>query len=461
MAAHSLIIPIETKVRELHAKCLLAAHAAEAGMLVVLGDQRVIAESLHQIPRGIYVDKSISRTKTAHFHRLRRLGFSIVAWCEEGLTYRDKAKYQFERVCPASVEPLDAFFAWGDVHKTDVLAIAPEASGKIHAHGNPRFDLLRPELREVFHEEANEIASRFGPYILINSNFSKFNSFRGREDFIAVLRARGILTTQQEADYYTHFITHLGVVFDAFIAMIPQLKKALPDHQIIVRPHPSEDHDRWRSELRDIADVHVIGEGNVAPWIIGATAVVHNACTTGVESVLLDRPTIAYVPVVHDLFNRLSYLPNAVSVIARTTDEVIDAARKASQQLASDVRVTPEQEQLLTSHVANATGALATERIVHTLVQLYGENGLPRTSSWQIGTSKLHFAARKAAIRIKRSIRQNNTLAAYMDQKFPGLSLGEIESVIRTIAAARPQASNLRVETHPSLPHCFTIRAAP
>ena len=68
-----------------------------------------------------------------------------------------------------------------------------------------------------------------------------------------MLRARGILTTQQEeADYYTHFITHLGVVFDAFIAMIPQLKKALPDHQIIVRPHPSEDHDRWRSELRDI-----------------------------------------------------------------------------------------------------------------------------------------------------------------------------------------------------------------
>lgn len=459
MAAPYLIIPIETKVRELHAKSLLAAHAAQAGMRVILGDQRVIAESLHQLPRGIYVDKSISRTKTAHYHRLRRLGFAIVAWCEEGLTYRDKAKYQFERVYPASVEPLAAFFAWGDVHREDILEIVPDAADKIHVHGNPRFDLLRAELRGIFRAEANETASRFGPYILVNSNFSKFNSFQGRQDFIEVLRARGILTKQEEADYYTRFIAHLGTVFEAFVALIPQLAKALPDHQIIVRPHPSEDHGRWQDELRNVGNVHVIGEGNVAPWIMSATAVIHNACTTGVESVLLDRPTIAYVPVVHELFNRLTYLPNAVGIIAKTADEVIEATRTARAMPSSGARTTAVQNELLARHVANAHGPLSAERIVRTLVELHG-NGLPHASTLQMTTARLHSAARKAAVRAKRTIRRDKTLAAYMKQKFPGLSLAEVENVFRAIDAVSPQATPLRIEAHPRLPYCFVVGTA-
>ena len=138
-----LIIPIETKVRELYGKSLLAACAADAGMQVILGDQRVIAQSLHQVPSGVYIDKSVSRTKTAHFQSLRRMGFQIAAWCEEGLTYRDKAAYQFERIHPDSMKEVSAFFAWGNSQSRDVLEVVPEAAEKIHVHGNPRFDFLR------------------------------------------------------------------------------------------------------------------------------------------------------------------------------------------------------------------------------------------------------------------------------------------------------------------------------
>ena len=79
MGAATLILPIETKVRELYGKALLALYAAEAGMEVVLGDQRVISQSLHRLPVGIYLDKSISRTKSRHFARLRNLGFRLAA----------------------------------------------------------------------------------------------------------------------------------------------------------------------------------------------------------------------------------------------------------------------------------------------------------------------------------------------------------------------------------------------
>ena len=47
-----LIIPIETKVRELDAKTYLACAAAEAGFRVLLGDQNALMKRLASLPRG-------------------------------------------------------------------------------------------------------------------------------------------------------------------------------------------------------------------------------------------------------------------------------------------------------------------------------------------------------------------------------------------------------------------------
>jgi len=39
--------------------------------------------------------------------------------------------------------------------------------------GNPRIDLLRPELREFYRPEAEALRERYGNFILINTNFSR------------------------------------------------------------------------------------------------------------------------------------------------------------------------------------------------------------------------------------------------------------------------------------------------
>lgn len=455
----SLIVPIETKVRELHGKCLLAACAAEAGMPVVLGDQRVIAQSLHQLPRGIYVDKTIARVNIGHYRRLKRLGFCVVSWCEEGLLYRVKEKYQFERVSAEALEPLDAFIAWGEVHRRDIVEVVPEAAGKIHVHGNPRFDLLRPALREVFEDDARALMARLGPYIMVNTNFSAFNRFKGRESVIEVLRARGVLTKKEQEDFYVRFVDHLGQVFDAFAAMIPRLARAMPDHTIIVRPHPSEDHDRWREVLAGVGNVKVQADSNIVPWLLGARAVIHNACTTGVEAFLLDRPTIAYVPIVHEVFNRLSYLPNAISTIGLTADEVITAARAASEDEPPDARDLAEKKDLITRHVANASGALAAERIVRTLLDMHEAEGLPDPGRLRLAGARLRSAVRKTAVRTRRALRRDTVLTTYMDQKFPSLSVEEVQAVMDRLAAVRKQTTSFRVSKHPSLPSCFLVTA--
>lgn len=456
MSENWLIVPIETKIRELYGKSLLAACAAEAGMQVVLGDQRVISQSLHYLPRGLYVDKSISRTKIGHFRRLRRMGFSIAAWCEEGLAYRDKSAYQFERVNPQSMAEIDAFFAWGKSQSRDVLEKLPDAAEKVHVYGNPRFDFLQPALRTVFDQDVRDLVSTYGRYVLVNTNFSRFNRFRGRDDVVDVLRARGILTKDEQEHYYQRSVEHLGEVFRFFANAVPKLAATFPDTTFIVRPHPSENHDRWRSELAGLANVLVNAEGNAIPWMMGAQAVIHNACTTGVEAFLLDRPTIAYVPVVHETFNRLSYLPNAISRIALDIDALTQAVRDALAQQRPFDSAAAEKRKLVSDYVANASGEPAAEKIVRVLAAL---NRKPQPSPWREKSARMLSLARFKAARARRALRPNEDMRAYLDQKFPDLTLAELDGVMQRIAAARGRAAP-QVTHYSGLASCFLIRTA-
>jgi surface carbohydrate biosynthesis protein len=457
MSDNWLIIPIETKIRELYGKSLLAVCAAEAGMQVILGDQRVVSQSLHHLPRGLYVDKSIARTKINHFRRLRRMGSTVVAWCEEGLAYRDKSAYQLERVDQQSMAEVDAFFAWGNSQSRDVLEKLPEAADKTHVFGNPRFDFLQPSLRTVFDHDVGILNSAYGRYVLVNTNFSRYNRFQGRHDVVDVLRARGILSKDEQKPYYQRSVEHLGEVFRFFADAVPKLAAAFPDITFIVRPHPSENHDRWRSEMAGQANIQVNGDGNAIPWMMGAQAVIHNACTTGVESFLLDRPTIAYVPVVHETFNRLSYLPNAVSRIARDMDELSEAVRCALAQERPFDAAAAEKRKLVSEFVANASGESAAENIVRTLGAL---NARPKPSVWREQSARLLSFARSKAARARRAVRPDEAMRAYLNQKFPDLTLGELEKVMNRIAVARGRGFAPQITPYPGLPSCFLIRGS-
>src|SRR5262245_46368798 len=261
MAAKFLVLPIEIKARELPGKALLAAVAASAGFEVLLGDQRSITRSIHHLPKGIFLDKSISRTKIRRNRRLKELGYLIAAWCEEGLVYRDKKAYQFERLSPVSMSMVDAFFAWGEVHRADVIEVIPEASDKVYAFGNPRFDLLRPPYSDILDGEARRLSAEHGEFILIVTTFSRFNKHQGQRSVLDVLRVRGFRITGEQQDFYKRLVTHLGQVFSAFAEMVPALARAFPTHTIIVRPHPSEDHEKWSKVVAGIENSKVVFQG--------------------------------------------------------------------------------------------------------------------------------------------------------------------------------------------------------
>ena len=72
---------------------------------------------------------------------------------------------------------LSHLIAWGP-DDADVFRRYPGYNGtEIHITGNPRGDLMRPELREFYRTEVDALRERFGDFVLVNTNFAEVNHF--------------------------------------------------------------------------------------------------------------------------------------------------------------------------------------------------------------------------------------------------------------------------------------------
>jgi surface carbohydrate biosynthesis protein len=447
-----VLLPIETKVREFHAKILQSAVAVERGFDVVLGEQNAMIRQMPWLPRGVYIDKSVARTKIQPFRRLAAAGNKIAAWCEEGLVYRDRDTYLHERVSPESLALTDLFFAWGPVQSDDVGGHVPTAKSKIRISGNPRFDLLRPELRGLFDGGAQALRDKYGPYILVATNFSRYNHFMGYEFWIEALKKRGTITTPEHLAFFQEWRGYLGDLYRGFISVLPALTRAFPGHRIIVRPHPSEDHAAWHRETAGLGNVTVAFEGSVIPWIAGAQALIHNSCTTGVEAYLLGKPVIAYRPATNDVLD--SHLPNAVSRQAFDPDELVamvnDGLRSGAPVAISDQAA---------AYIAAQSGPLAAERVADGLATLDLTPGPARPSMG----ARVRIAAGNAAAVLApmvRRVRLGSKAQAYADQKFPGISVGEVQNALAALAKVSGRFDAVRAEPMAAR-NCFRITSVP
>jgi len=443
-----LLLPIETKAREFDGKLLQAAVAAERGWNVALGDQNAMLHQLRWLPRGAYLDKSVSGNKVAHFRRLHALGHRITAWCEEGLIYPDRDIYLRERVDRDALALTERFFCWGGVQHRDLLAKAPEADNRLIDTGNPRFDLLRPGLRELFRPEAERLRRRYGDFILVNTNFGRVNHGLGEGFHIHALETRGAIRSEADRKLFLDRQAYVAEIYERFRAVLPALSRAFPDRRIVLRPHPSEDHDRWRADCRGLPNVDVVFEGAISPWLLAAAAMVHCNCTTGVEGFLLDRPVIAYRPVQHPVYD--APLPNAVSRPAWDMDELVGLAGAA---LAGDALHSTEAQAAARSYIASYEGALAADRVAGALDELAVRPERHRPAA----AARLAHAAWRAAQPAKALARRllRGRDVAYTRRKFPGLAAAEVADGIARLSRLTGRFD--RVAVAPLAKDCYLV----
>lgn len=421
MADRYLIIPSENRTREFDAKLLVACCAAEAGFRAIVGSRHDIHMSIDRLHRSIYVGKDLRASSALMTRILRRLGHHIVAWDEEGLVYYTREHYLAARVHVPVMKATQLLFAWGP-DNADVWRSHPEYDGRpVQMVGNPRFDLLRPELREFHSQSAAELNRRFGRYILINSNFGSVNHLLPDAVDTTLRRFR----STEAADFHTGALRHRRRLFEAFIAVVPLLARAFPDRTIIVRPHPSENPDSWLQIARAEPNVQVSHEGSVVPWLLSAAAIVHNGCTTAIEASILERPCISYQPVSATRFE--IPLPNSLSETATTPAELLERLRSHLEGTMPP-SAAPDRLCLLRRHVTALDGRLSSDRVISAISRFDRRiSPSPCASLLQRWRGRIQATLRRHQKIPFRDLPHHKNSAQYNAHRFSPLRVTEVE----------------------------------
>jgi len=367
----TLLMPVENQVRELDSKLLLACIAARRGFSSLIGSRREIHFHISSFPPGIYLSKSMTAASEVMFQIMRKLGHQIVAWDEEALVHLPPETYFSRRLSPIAMEYVSHMFAWGQDNAEMWWQYPQLPNGaEIHVTGNPRNDLLRPEISRYYVETVEKLRDRYGDFILVNTNFNHVNAFYPGLNLFAPPDKPGEKPEYGRAakgmtrEYAEGLREHKQAIFNKFQELIPALEKEFPKYNIVVRPHPTENQEIYRQISVRCKQVKVTNEGNVVPWLMAAKALIHNGCTTGLEAYVMGVPAISYRATVNDFYDLGFYrLPNLLSHQCFDFEELRLTLGKI---LAGELGVAggDERKTLVDRHLAALDGPLACERIV-------------------------------------------------------------------------------------------------
>lgn len=420
-----VIIPIETKSREFHGKLFLALYLLRNGHPVLIGEQGRLWDYCDLVEPSIYLDKSVAATRVSWFERCRDMGHDVVSWDEEGLIFFDNWLYRKQRIEPKAFDRVSRFFAWGEVQREAICEEYPQYRKKISLCGNPRFDLLRPDLRSFYKSTVDALRQRFGSMILINTNFAFYNHYKSSEELCQMLAKYPIAN---EPGYMEKWIAMHREMHQAYLDMVPDLLARYPEQMVVVRPHPSESHAPWLELAKQHPRLHVDSSGNVHEWILASEAVVHFNCTTAVEAYLLDVPAIAYRPARYPRYE--NYLPNALSENAFSKMELFASLDRRKTARERGVMWTDEQKKIANSYMTGLSGITAAESVSEEIKAL-AEELTPKTFDVQqrcVAIAKRLWRIRLHAIREAR-----HPSDGYTTQKFPGMDIPEIRDTVASM----------------------------
>ncbi len=450
----SLIIPVENQVRELDAKLLLACIAARHGFSVIIGSRLEISFRIAAFPPSIYLAKSMTARSLKMFRIMCQLGHIIACWDEEALIHPPAKTYFSRRLSPEAITYVSYLFAWGEENAELWRQYPFLPSGMpIHLTGNPRGDMLRPEMQPFFAGEAEQLRQKYGDFLLINTNFSFVNAFYPDQNLFQPVKnpgekpCYGRAAVGMERYFAEGLRDHKQAVFESFQDMIPRLEQVFPELTIIVRPHPVENPAVYHRLAVDCQRVKVVNEGNVIPWLLASRAVIHNGCTTGVEAYIMRVPALSYQEKGDPGYDNGFYrLPNALS---HQCSDFTGLKQTISSILVGETGAAGgrERRELMAGCLASQDGLLASQRIVEVLEKIIQEsvnNPLPSSFERFMGCSKV--ARRRLAKTIKSFQPNSKYRSEFQRYRYPGLSIEALCKKIKQLQSILGCQQKLDIE---------------
>jgi len=298
MKKHILFFPVETISRELDYKLVLAMQLAREDTLCIVGQHDFIDKAAKITKRGIYIGKNVFKTtfpcELALFKKYKRNKHVIFWLHEEGGIYPGNEevwkKTLNELLNKSILTQDDAILTWGkfqeNFYRTENNNIP------VYDTGTPRFDLSNNDLLGNLISQFNRVKNK--DYILINTNFS-FTNYHSEKIALLAKMIKDEPTTDAKHYISYHYSRELKM-FAHFIEAISYLAKKFPKQEFIIRPHPTESSEIYKTLFSFTDNVKVSKRFTSIEWIQCAKLIIQNGCTTAVESYFLDKPIINYYP---------------------------------------------------------------------------------------------------------------------------------------------------------------------
>ncbi len=306
-----IAIPIERKMRERDGKIWLSMNLAAEGHEVILGKRHHLYERIKEIQPDFILHFKANKSSIDKFKKWKDMGIYIGVLETEGGVWDNQRQFINNRCVQEALDNVDIYFAWGNKQKNNIMK--NRHISNIIVSGNPRFDLTREPMRNIYSGRAKNISSSFGEFVLFNGNFGLINhGVRSHK------KQKELLKKRYSDELVEKRLENEKELFGQFFEAVKYLAKE--GLNVVVRPHQTENINRYQDEFND-SNINIELSGDVREWIIASKAVVHNSCTTGIESVMLDVPTYSYQPVKID---SRPDLPNKISDNADTKEVLLE-----------------------------------------------------------------------------------------------------------------------------------------
>ena len=413
-----LYMPMEIASRELDSRLLIALFANRAGLEVIIGPKWLLQKNARWMPKGFWIFKTLTPGDAKAMVRIKRLGHRIGAIDEEmpGLGEGAKRLHWIDKRC---VDSSEAIFCLGESHVCSMEAVYPDDTEKLVITGNPRWDLLRPELRKLYAEDAASIKQKYGRIILINTNTGTVNSAKKSvAGHVRAMYRDGRMDRHSDEDqaFLDDVLEFEKANFAAIPTLARRLEQEFPEHTVVLRPHPTEKLEPYQTELGGQPRIKIIREGPAAAWLSAAEVLIHTSCTTATEAFALGLPAICFETAPSSMHSYL--LSGALSIIAKDEDGVI---KKTDSVLSGQVTTedTIRQREVFENYFAAQTGELSAERIAGHVAETMQRDVPFRSSGWSPG---LLFRRKWFPTKFQKTI-------------FPPMSVELVKSRLETLAS--------------------------
>lgn len=281
-----IFLPIESTPRELDYKLNIARIFCMNGYDAIIGNPPFIRDELkYKNYRGIFLEKGMN-PDPEYYQKIIDKKIKVYCLSDEGASI-PSFSVTFNPAID-SLKKAEKIFLWGNFQKNDLIARNSDSilTSKYHISGYPGFDLSCPKYKPYHSRlKPDSIGSN---YILVNTNFASFNGHSEEEIFKACSAMSPETKHSIKITYEKERIS-----FVLFIEWLEKIIEQFPNEKFLIRPHPMERQDTYNKMTKKFKNLIVSRKGNVNQAIHGAKLVIHNDCTTAMQSYLADIPVIS------------------------------------------------------------------------------------------------------------------------------------------------------------------------